>query len=66
MATDPANGAREAFVDDDFRGAVDLYTQAIDLNPRSADLFADRAQANIKLNNFTGNNNIGPSILALA
>ncbi|KAI8546277.1 hypothetical protein RHMOL_Rhmol07G0104700 [Rhododendron molle] len=53
MAPDLANQAREAFVDDDFRSAVDLYTQAIDLNPRSADLYAERAQANIKLNNFT-------------
>ncbi|XP_058223489.1 protein SGT1 homolog B [Rhododendron vialii] len=53
MAPDLANQAREAFVDDDFRSAVDLYTQAIDLNPKSADLYAERAQANIKLNNFT-------------
>ncbi|KAE9459504.1 hypothetical protein C3L33_08525, partial [Rhododendron williamsianum] len=53
MAPDLANQAREAFVDDDFRSAVDLYTQAIDLNPRSADLYAERAQANIKLDNFT-------------
>lgn len=53
MATDPASKAREAFVDDDFQSAVDLYTQAIDLIPKSADLFAERAQANIKLNNFT-------------
>ncbi|KAG5539612.1 hypothetical protein RHGRI_019972 [Rhododendron griersonianum] len=53
MAPDLANQAREAFVDDDFRSAVDLYTQAIDLNPRSADLYAERAQANFKLDNFT-------------
>ncbi|KAF7138696.1 hypothetical protein RHSIM_Rhsim07G0087100 [Rhododendron simsii] len=53
MAPDLANQAREAFVDDDFRSAVDLYTQAIDINPRSADLYAERAQANIKLSNFT-------------
>uniref|UniRef100_A0A5B7B960 SGT1 n=1 Tax=Davidia involucrata TaxID=16924 RepID=A0A5B7B960_DAVIN len=53
MATDLAEKAKEAFVDDDFQLAVDLYTQAINLNPKSADLFADRAQANIKLNSFT-------------
>lgn len=53
MATDLAEKAKEAFVDDDFDLAVDLYTQAINLDPKSADLFADRAQANIKLNNFT-------------
>ncbi|XP_028123691.1 protein SGT1 homolog B-like [Camellia sinensis] len=53
MATDLAEKAKEAFVDDDFDLAVDLYTQAINLDPKSADLFADRAQANMKLNNFT-------------
>ncbi|XP_021892091.1 protein SGT1 homolog [Carica papaya] len=45
--------AKEAFIDDHFELAVDLYTQAIALNPNSAELFADRAQANIKLENFT-------------
>jgi len=45
--------AKEAFIDDHFELAVDLYTQAIALNSTNPDLFADRAQANIKLNNFT-------------
>ncbi|XP_073035263.1 protein SGT1 homolog [Primulina eburnea] len=45
--------AREAFIDDHFELAIDLYSQAISLNPNSADLFAGRAQANIKLRNFT-------------
>lgn len=45
--------AKEAFIDDHFELAVDLYTQAIALSPDNADLFADRAQANIKLKNFT-------------
>ncbi|XP_073143589.1 protein SGT1 homolog [Henckelia pumila] len=45
--------AREAFIDDHFELAIDLYSQAISLNPSSADLFAGRAQANIKLRNFT-------------
>ncbi|KAJ6402301.1 hypothetical protein OIU84_014400 [Salix udensis] len=45
--------AKEAFIDDHFELAVDLYTQAIALNPTNPDLFADRAQANIKLNNLT-------------
>ncbi|XP_073297760.1 protein SGT1 homolog isoform X2 [Primulina huaijiensis] len=44
--------AREAFIDDHFELAIDLYSQAISLNPNSADLFTDRAQANIKLRNF--------------
>lgn len=45
--------AKEAFVDDDFELAVDLYTQALELDPKNADLYTDRAQANIKLSNFT-------------
>lgn len=40
-------------MDDEFDLAVDLYTQALDMDPNNADLFADRAQANIKLQNYT-------------
>ncbi|XP_062074433.1 protein SGT1 homolog A-like [Humulus lupulus] len=53
MATNLAEKAREAFVDDNFELAVDLYNQSIKLCPENADLFAERAQANIKLSNFT-------------
>uniref|UniRef100_A0A2P2LFL9 Protein SGT1 homolog n=1 Tax=Rhizophora mucronata TaxID=61149 RepID=A0A2P2LFL9_RHIMU len=53
MASDLEKKAKEAFIDDHFGLAVDLYTQAIGLNPSNAELFADRAQANIKLNNLT-------------
>ncbi|KMZ60185.1 hypothetical protein ZOSMA_5G00470 [Zostera marina] len=52
-ATDLAKKANEQFVDDNFEYAVELYTQAIVIDPIKADLFADRAQANIKLGNFT-------------
>ena len=52
---DLAEKAKQAFVDDEFELAVDLFTQAILLNPANGDLFADRAQANIKLNYFPGN-----------
>lgn len=45
--------AKEAFIDDDFSLAVDLYTEAINLDPINANLFADRAQAHLKLNAFT-------------
>ncbi|GAB2221970.1 hypothetical protein Droror1_Dr00013167 [Drosera rotundifolia] len=45
--------AKEAFIDDRFVLSVELNTQAIDLNPNNAELFADRAQAYIKLANFT-------------
>lgn len=53
MASDLEKKAKEAFVDDDFDLAVDLYSQAIDMDPNNAGLFADRAQANIKINSFT-------------
>lgn len=52
-ATDLADRAKEAFFEDDFQLALDLYTKAILLSPKTANFFADRAQANIKLNNFT-------------
>lgn len=56
MAKELAEKAKEAFLDDDFDVAADLYSKAIDLDPSCASFFADRAQANIKLLNFTGNN----------
>lgn len=55
MASDLVAKAKEAFIDDHFDLAVDLYSQAIAITPNNAQLFADRAQANIKLHNFTGN-----------
>lgn len=54
MAKELAEKAKEAFLDDDFDVAVDLYSKAIDLDPNCAAFFADRAQAYIKLDNFTG------------
>ncbi|KAJ4954591.1 hypothetical protein NE237_011374 [Protea cynaroides] len=53
MAPDLDKVAKEAFVDENFELAVDLYTQAIDMDPKNADLYAERAQANIKLMNYT-------------
>ncbi|KAI3419587.1 uncharacterized protein J3R85_013095 [Psidium guajava] len=53
MASDLETKAKEAFIDDHFELAVDLYSQAIELSPNNAELFADRAQANLKLRNFT-------------
>ncbi|CAA2967500.1 Suppressor of G2 allele of skp1 [Olea europaea subsp. europaea] len=44
--------AKDAFIDDHFELAVDLYSLAIALSPNTAELFADRAQANNKLRNF--------------
>ncbi|XP_012858294.1 PREDICTED: protein SGT1 homolog [Erythranthe guttata] len=52
-SSDLESKAKEAFVDDHFELAIDLYSQAIALCPSNADLFVDRAQANIKLQSFT-------------
>lgn len=54
MASELAGRARDAYIDDDFDLAVNRYSQAIELDPRNADLFAQRAQAHIKLGNFHG------------
>lgn len=54
MASDLEKRAKEAFIDDHFELAVDLYTQAIARNPQNAELYSDRAQANIKSKNLTG------------
>ncbi|KAK9050385.1 hypothetical protein SSX86_008063 [Deinandra increscens subsp. villosa] len=53
MASDLAAKAKEAFIDDHFELAVDFYSQAIAIDPKNPELFSDRAQANIKLKNFT-------------
>lgn len=53
MAQELENKAKEAFFDDDFTLAVDFYSQAIEIDPTNANLFADRAQSHIKLNAFT-------------
>ncbi|KAH9309770.1 hypothetical protein KI387_037681 [Taxus chinensis] len=53
MAEDLARKANEAFLDEDFEQAVELYSQAIRLDSSNATYFANRAQANIKLENFT-------------
>lgn len=54
MASELAEKAKEAIIDDDLKLALDLYSRAIELDSTNADYFADRAQADIKLNKFTG------------
>ncbi|CAO2204741.1 unnamed protein product [Urochloa humidicola] len=53
-ASELEHQAREAFVDDDFASAAALYTQAIAAgsSPSAAALYADRAQAYIKMGDF--------------
>ncbi|PRQ60226.1 putative SGS domain, HSP20-like chaperone, tetratricopeptide-like helical domain-containing protein [Rosa chinensis] len=53
MASDLEKQAKEALIDDHFELAVDLYTQAIAIDPNNSELYSDRAQANIKANNLT-------------
>ncbi|GFP94990.1 protein sgt1 homolog [Phtheirospermum japonicum] len=53
-SSDLETPAKEAFIDDHFELAADLYSQAIALSPNNPKLFANRAQANIKLQSFTG------------
>ncbi|CAH1438984.1 unnamed protein product [Lactuca virosa] len=53
MSSDLAAKAKEAFIDDHFELAVELYSQAILIDPKNSELFSDRSQANIKLKNFT-------------
>ncbi|KAK9672583.1 hypothetical protein RND81_12G110000 [Saponaria officinalis] len=44
--------AKEAFIDDHFELAVELYTKAIELIPNHPQLYVERAQSNFKLFNF--------------
>jgi serine/threonine-protein phosphatase 5 len=43
-AVELKNEGNKAFMAHDWPKAVDLYTQAIDLNPNEATFFANRAQ----------------------
>lgn len=53
MAEELERQAIEAFKEDEFEQAADLYTQAIRLDPSNAGFYVDRAWANIKLENYT-------------
>ncbi|OMO69386.1 Tetratricopeptide-like helical [Corchorus olitorius] len=44
MASDIEIEAKDAFIDDRFELALELYSQAIELNPNNADLYADRTE----------------------
>eukprot|EP00285_Hemiselmis_virescens_P001546 CAMPEP_0173414114 /NCGR_PEP_ID=MMETSP1356-20130122/83661_1 /TAXON_ID=77927 ORGANISM="Hemiselmis virescens, Strain PCC157" /NCGR_SAMPLE_ID=MMETSP1356 /ASSEMBLY_ACC=CAM_ASM_000847 /LENGTH=207 /DNA_ID=CAMNT_0014376235 /DNA_START=32 /DNA_END=651 /DNA_ORIENTATION=+ len=47
-----SNEANALFVDEDYDGALDLYTQAIAAAPQSADLLVARAAVYLKLDDF--------------
>jgi hypothetical protein len=49
-----AEKAKEALNDDDFEFAFELDTQAIDDGQATADLYADRSRALIKLAEYNG------------
>jgi serine/threonine-protein phosphatase 5 len=46
------NQANKLFEDRKYKDAVELYTKAIDLKPDNAVLYANRAFAHIKMENF--------------
>ena len=60
MASDLKEKAKEAFLEEHYQLAVELLSQAIELNTNNAELYADRAQANSKLDNFTGILTVSP------
>eukprot|EP00250_Pteridium_aquilinum_P000770 c10934_g1_i1 orf=145-1248(+) len=54
MAEELEKQASAAFLDEDFESAVELFTKAIAADPdNAASLLTSRAQANLKLQNFT-------------
>lgn len=44
----------DAFVDEDYEGAVNFYTEALSLEADNASVYINRAAAHVKLENFTG------------
>lgn len=54
MAEDLEKKGHQAFVDEDFEEAVNLYTEALSLEPQNAAVLSSRAAAHTKLENYTG------------
>lgn len=54
MAVELERKALLASLDDDFELAVHLFTKALEITPNNAEFLASRAQAHIKLHNYTG------------
>lgn len=55
MAEDIEKRGHAAFVDEDYEEAVNLYTEALALEPANATVLSSRAAAHTKLENYTGN-----------
>lgn len=53
MAEDLEKKGHQAFVDEDFEEAVNLYTEALSLEPQNAAVLSSRAAAHTKLENYT-------------
>ncbi len=47
--------ANAKFVDEEFDEAIKLYSEAIDANPGSSQLYSSRAAAFLKTQNYLGN-----------
>ncbi|KAI6696573.1 hypothetical protein NL676_016692 [Syzygium grande] len=52
-ASDLSRHAVGAYLEEDYEIAVELFTRAISLSPKDAQLFTNRAQAHLMLGNFT-------------
>ncbi|XP_034676042.1 protein SGT1 homolog A-like [Vitis riparia] len=52
MAVELERKAGVAFIDEDYKLAVDLFSKALKIRPNNAELLASRAQANIMLHDY--------------
>lgn len=60
MAEELGRKADKAFVDEEYETSVQLYSDALQLNPSDAVLFASRAQAYLKLDRYMGEHKSTP------
>ncbi|GAQ83404.1 SGT1B homolog [Klebsormidium nitens] len=52
MATELERKGNALFVDEDYDAALECYTQGVEMDPGNASLYASRAAAHLKLENF--------------
>ncbi|RVW43085.1 Protein SGT1-like [Vitis vinifera] len=52
MAVELERKAGVAFIDEDYKLAVELFSKALKIRPNNAELLASRAQANIMLHDY--------------
>ena len=54
MAAEANSQANSAFVDDDFSAALQLYANAVQLDPANSEYLVNRAAVHLKLGNYAG------------